>query len=322
MGYQIYSNCIGTYVFKDKKLVDEILLKKEDIPEHNRQIAAGGQTETDKAMLKKYAGAEVIGIKAVPPSWVLEASNDAKKLALFRQANILVTKRKVAESLNREYLVVQAINNIEEIDKVANNLSKRLREWYELYNPEFSKSIESHEKFSEIILKKKRKELLSELGLSEEQSMGADFSEKDIKPVMDLAEQISALFALRERQVKYVETSMKELAPNVEAIAGAMIGAKLLAIAGSLEKLALFPASTLQLLGAEKALFRHIKTGARPPKFGVIINHPFVAKAKPADKGKTARMLADKLSIAAKIDFFKGEFRGEQMKKELEEKLK
>ncbi|HII72111.1 TPA: C/D box methylation guide ribonucleoprotein complex aNOP56 subunit, partial [Candidatus Woesearchaeota archaeon] len=88
------------------------------------------------------------------------------------------------------------------------------------------------------------------------------------------------------------------------------------------EKMALMPASTIQLLGAEKALFRHMTTGAKPPKFGVIINHPLVTKAKKPDKGKVARTMADKISLAAKIDFFKGEFKGDDLRKELEERFK
>jgi nucleolar protein 56 len=211
---------------------------------------------------------------------------------------------------------------VDEIDKVINNLAKRLREWYELYNPEFSRSIESHEKFAELIQKKTRKELLKEVKISEQESMGAEISKKDLEPVMNLAKEISSLFSLRAEQIKYIEKSMKEQLPNVSAVCGEIIGAKLLAVAGSLEKLALFPASTVQMLGAEKALFRHIKTGAKPPKFGIIINHPLVTNAKQSEKGKVARMLADKISIAARIDFFKGEFRGDTLRKEVEKRFK
>ena len=96
-------------------------------------------------------------------------------------------------------------------------------------------------------------------------------------------------------------------------------GARLIALAGSFERLATLPASTIQILGAEKALFRHIKTGAKSPKHGVILQHPLVLDAKA--KGKAARQVADKISIAARIDFFKGEFRGDILIKELREKL-
>lgn len=297
-----YSNCIGTFVFKDRKLKQEKLYSNEEIIK-NAEKDAANQTQE------------------LPPQWILELFSQPKYLKRMREAALIITKRKVAGSLRPEQLIVQAVNNIEEIDRVANNLGKRLREWYELYNPEFSKSIESDEKFADLIQKKSRKELLKEAGCKEQESMGADIPKDDLKPMMDLAAQMTSLFALRARQAGYVEKAMKERLKNVEAVCGAMIGAKLLAVAGTLEKMALFPASTIQLLGAEKALFRHIKTGAKPPKFGVIINHPLVAKAKQGDKGKVARMLADKISIAAKIDFFKGEFRGDSLRRQVENRF-
>ena len=296
-----YVNCIGSFEFKNKKLASEKLFS-------NKEILENAKTGD--------------GSEELPPDWVLDFFNAPKYLALMRDSTMLITKRKMADSVGRDHLISQAVNNVDEIDKVANNLSKRLREWYELYNPEFSKSIESHEKFAELVQKKSKEELLKEAGANPAESMGAELTKEDLAPVLELASGISALYAMKEKQTKYIEGAMKELLPNVNAVAGPMIGAKLLAIAGSLEKLALFPASTIQLLGAEKALFRHIKTGARPPKFGVIINHPMVTRAKADVKGRAARVVADKISIAAKIDFFKGEFRGDDLRKEVEEKLK
>lgn len=297
-----YSNCIGTFKFKDNKLVEETLYSKQEIVKKNEAIEKGS--------------------KEVPPAYVLEALAQPKYVKLMREAILLITKRKIAVSVRPDHLIIQASNNIEEIDKVANNLSERLREWYELYNPEFSKSIESDEKFAELIQKKTKDELLAEIKMTAEESMGAEFDKEQLEPIMELARGITALFELRVKQTTYVQKMMQEVMPNVAAVAGAIIGAKLLSIAGSLEKIALFPASTIQLLGAEKALFRHIKTGAKPPKFGVIINHPIVARTKPDTKGKAARMLADKISIASKIDYFKGEFKGDQLRQQVEEKFK
>ena len=297
-----YTNIIGTFVFSDKKIVEEKLFNSKEILEYSKR------SSKDE--------------KIVPPSWILDFFNQKKYLARIKEAATLITKRRMAESVNFDNLIIQAVNNVDEIDKVANGLSKRLREWYELYNPEFSKSIESHEKFAELIQKKTKKELLKEVGVAVSESMGAELSQKDLAPIMELAKEISSLFDLRAKQVEYIEKSMKDNLPNITAVCGGIIGAKLLAVAGSIEKMALFPASTIQLLGAETALFRHIKTGARSPKYGIIINHPLVSHAKQDEKGKAARTVADKISIAAKIDYFKGEFRGDDLRKELEEKLK
>ncbi|NQU79367.1 Pre-mRNA processing ribonucleoprotein [Candidatus Woesearchaeota archaeon] len=315
----VYSNCIGIFLFKDKKLVEEKLFSRNEIILYCPKLEKGEIIPPEEALAKKH-DAKIVGKEKVTPRWVLEILSDDRYREKIREANIIITKRKVAGSVKKDNLIIQSANSIEEADKVANNLSKRLREWYELYNPEFSKSIESHEKFAELIQQKTKKELLDEINICQEETMGADLEKEDLAPILHLAAEISNLFNLREKQIDYVEKRMKENLPNVTAVAGGIIGAKLLAKAGSLEKMALFPASTIQLLGAEKALFRHIKTGAKPPKYGVIINHPLVTQA--TEKGKAARVLADKISIAAKIDLFKGEFIGDKLRKALEEKLR
>ena len=207
------------------------------------------------------------------------------------------------------------------MDKVVNILVKRLREWYSYYLPEFSRTIQSHEKFVELILKKSKNELLKEIRVRKEDSMGADLSNDDLKPMMALAEHMVSLYILKERQKTYLESVMRKYCPNMLAVAGPLIGAKLIEHAGSIRRLTQFPASTVQLLGAEKALFRHIKTGSRSPKYGLIYNHQLIAQAKKRDQGKVARGLADKISIAVKIDHFKGEFIGNKLKKELEKKF-
>ena len=114
---------------------------------------------------------------------------------------------------------------------------------------------------------------------------------------------------------------MTKYCPNLLELAGATIAARLIELGKGLKHLALLPASTVQLLGAEKALFRHLKTGSRSPKYGVIINHPLIQKAPRDKRGKAARMLADKLSLCARLDFFKGEFKALDYRIELEGKL-
>ena len=116
---------------------------------------------------------------------------------------------------------------------------------------------------------------------------------------------------------------MKKHCPNMLEVAGVLISAKLLEHAGSLRRLMMMPASTIQILGAEKALFRHLKTGkkAKPPKYGILSQHPLIGKVKKEEYGKVARTLADKISIAVKVDYFKGKFIGDKLKEELEKKF-
>jgi nucleolar protein 56 len=238
----------------------------------------------------------------------------------IRAECISQAKKTIQESINQDNFIVHSINNIEELAKVTNVLSKRLRDWYNIYLPEFSKKISDHETFVSLILEKDRKALIKELGLKE--SMGKDLEKKDLEPIIELAKKIRSLYELRDGLKKYLEKTMDEYCKNLNYITGSLLGAKLIEEAGSLKRLAMMPSSTIQLLGAEKALFRHIKTGARSPKHGFIFQHPLVSKARLKDRGRHARVLADKINIAVKTDYFKGEFNGDRLKKELEEKLR
>jgi len=241
------------------------------------------------------------------------------KLADLRKKNLELAKKGVKDSVNPDLFIINAVNNVEELQKIINNLSKRLREWYSLYFPELDKKVVEHENFVKLVLKADKKELVRELKLNDE--MGANLDKKEIEPILSLASTISDL--MRESQLleDYLEKTMKAYCPNLVMLAGALIGGKLLREAGSLKKLAMMRSSTIQLLGAEKALFRHIRTGAKPPKYGYLLQHQLVQKAKRADKGRAARQLADKIFVAVRMDFFKGEFIADKLLKELEAKF-
>ncbi len=237
-----------------------------------------------------------------------------ENLDKLRELNLKETRKKIKQSVTDDLMIVQAINHIGDLNKVINTLAKDLREWYSYYNPEFSKDTEQHEDFVDAILNKKDKK--------SKDSMGADLSKEDLAPLNELSKQIKELFNLRLKQESYVEEMMNKICPNISAIAGPLIGAKLLQHAGTLRKMIFMPSSTIQLLGAEEALFRHIKTGAKCPKYGVLHSHPLVAKAKRQEAGKAARVLASKISIASRVDYAKGKFIGDKLLKEVEAKLK
>jgi nucleolar protein 56 len=119
-----------------------------------------------------------------------------------------------------------------------------------------------------------------------------------------------------------MDASMEEVAPNVKSLVGSLLGARLIAIAGGLSNLARKPASTIQVLGAEKALFRSLKTGTRPPKHGIIFQHTLLHDAKRWQRGKIARALAGKLAIAARSDAYGGRYIGQDLKANLERRIK
>lgn len=241
-----------------------------------------------------------------------------KSLKELRKKNIKRSKEKIRESVSEDNYILNAINNIDDLAKVTNKLTKRLRDWYSIYLPEFSRKVSDNERFVELILEKDKDNIMGEMKIKE--SMGKDLSKRDLDPIIGLAKKIDSLYDLREELKAYLEKVMGEYCKNLLSVAGALLGAKLIREAGSLKKMAMMPSSTIQLLGAETALFRHLKTGSKPPKHGVILQHPIVSSAKKRNRGKNARILADKISLAAKTDYFKGEFIADRLLKELEDK--
>jgi len=228
-------------------------------------------------------------------------------LAELYEKNLEKTRKKLRESVSKDILLVQAIKNIEDLNKVINTLMKDLREWYGFYNPELVEV--SGDKLVFLILDGKDSK--------NKNSVGADLGKDDLEPMKKICSEIKNLSELKEKQVNYLEGLMKGLCPNLTAVAGALIGAKLIERAGSLKHLSELPASTIQLLGAEKALFRHIRNKKNlVPKYGVIYDHQLIANAK--NKGKMARKLADKIAIAVRVDYFKGKFVGDKLRKGLE----
>lgn len=239
---------------------------------------------------------------------------DIRAIRSIRDLNIRETKDKVKASVGFDNLIIQAISLLDESKKVSNVLVKRLREWYELYNPEFSMNVNDHQVFVRLICEGKDDKVKG--------SMGADLSKNDVDNIFSLAKKCNEIYNFMEQEDKYLKRIMKDNCPNINAVAGHLVGAKLIALAGSLKQLVLFPSSTVQILGAEKAFFRHIKSNAKMPKHGVIIQHPLVASSSKGEAGKRARALADKVLLAAKVDYFKGEFIGDKLIKELEGRFK
>ncbi len=234
----------------------------------------------------------------------------------FYEQNMALTKQGIREAVHEDQLIIQAIANLNELDKTVNLLSKRLREWYSLYLPELAESVADQQKYAELLTSKTRNELMKEI--QQQETMGAELKPFHLNEISLLGKEVLSLCELRKAHEQYLQSIMKEYCPNLLELAGTTIGAKLLEHSKGLKRLALLPASTIQLLGAEKALFRHLKSGSRSPKYGLIFQHPLIQKAERQNKGKAARALADKLSLCARIDYFKGEFRANIFQKELE----
>jgi len=227
----------------------------------------------------------------------------------------------IKESIGRDPFIIQAIRAVEELDKSINILVERLREWYGYHFPEMEKIVSDHKKFAELVAKFGRREKIEGMEDLASRSMGTELKDLDEEILKEYSKTLLKLFELRSKLVDYLEKNLKEFAPNLQNIAGTILAAKLISKAGSLEKLAKAAASTIQLMGAEKALFRFLRGRGKSPKHGIIFIHPYIQKAPKKLRGKIARALASKLSMAAKIDFYSKELRP-KLKQDLEERIK
>lgn len=232
---------------------------------------------------------------------------------IVHEISLNITRARLHEASKAEDLVlIQAINALDELDETTGKLAERLREWYSIHLPELDK-IKSHEYYVKLVAEYGDKDSIISSGFEEsdlkiETSIGADLEEPDILMLKELASSIKSLQTTKKSLNEYIDGKMGELAPNLKDLVGASLGAKLIAHVGGLKRLALLSSGTIQVLGAEKALFRHLKTGERPPKHGLIYQHPEVRGAKYWLRGKIARALASKISLAVRKDVFSGKF--------------
>ncbi len=248
-----------------------------------------------------------------------------------------ITKLRVKGAVEKRDLVVaQAIQTLDELDKSINMLMARVREWYGIHFPELDRLLEKHETYARLVVRLGNKDnfIVEKLekedvpkakaeGIAKvaEKSMGADITEADLEQIQTLSRDILNLYQLRQDLEGYLDSTMEEVAPNTKYLVGSLLGARLIAVAGGLTNLAKRPASTIQVLGAEKALFRSLKTGARPPKHGLIFQHTLLHDAKRWQRGKIARALAGKLAIAARADAFGGRNIGEELKAGMDKRI-
>jgi nucleolar protein 56 len=305
----------------------------------NADIASEAQRKLNiKAEVLKTSEAEALRARMEQIAVETGFVKDAKELGLWnRNVSMELAKLRIKGAAEkRDLIIAQAIQTLDDLDRTVNLFMGRLREWYGIHFPELDRLIEKHETYARLVtnlgyrdnfsfetlekesIPKERAEITAKAA---ETSMGADIAEQDLAEIQALSRNVLELYELRKKMENYVDKTMEEVAPNTRAIAGSLLGARLIAIAGSLQNLAMRPASTIQVLGAEKALFRSLKTGARPPKHGLIFQHALLHDAKRWQRGKIARALAGKLAIAARADAFGGRYVGDALKADVDKRI-
>lgn len=254
------------------------------------------------------------------------------------------SRAKVKFNVNRvDNMIIQAISLLDQLDKDINTFSMRIREWYGYHFPELVRIVNENYQYAQVCrIVGNRKTINNETPGKIEaalldsakaheiidaarSSMGMDVSDIDLVNILTFANRVVALTEYRKRLHAYLVSKMNAVAPNLSTLIGEQVGARLISHAGSLTNLAKYPASTVQILGAEKALFRALKTRGNTPKYGLIFHSSFIGRAAAKNKGRISRYLANKCSIASRIDCFSelqtAKF-GEKLREQVEERLR
>jgi len=263
--------------------------------------------------------------------------NEKQAVSFLAETLSSYTSEKLKDEMtNKDLLIIHAINAYDEYTEMINILYERLREWYGVYFPElkdFVKKIDRYASLIKDVLSRDEftEERLIERGYPKEKSKaiseaatkstGGMLSREDLEMIRSHAEQILNLINLREEVDEYLRNLLEEEAPNVSRLIGHKLAARLIAKAGGIRKLATLPSSTIQLLGAEKSLFLALRRGGKPPKHGVIFQHPFINQSPKVVRGRIARLLAGKIAIAARVDAFGGEFVGDKLLEEVSKRV-
>ena len=280
-------------------------------------------------------------IQNTKPAYIVQsnlAMNEIEATQALRNFAIEFSSVRVKEASEKLDLhIIQSVNALDELDKIINVVGARMREWYGLHFPELDNLIQSLIAYAEIVTKAGLREnitrqIIENAGMHDrkaeiimdaaKRSKGGDMTTENLVIVKKIAQEIISQSELRRILSDHIEIAMDLVAPNVKSLLTASVGARIIAKAGSLSRLAVLPASTIQVLGAEKALFRALKTGTRPPKHGLIFQHPLIHSAPRWQRGKIARAIASKVAIAARIDVYRHSEKDSSILERLERRIK
>ncbi|MCR5027280.1 MAG: ATP-binding protein [Methanobrevibacter sp.] len=321
----------GFYAFnEDRKLIakklfneEEILQKlieidNKEIPTEEKELINELSDDYDTIIIESNKRAsdynsEKVKVQNPNLAGLLVRSNYGEDLNNEIYQKFAIYKMKKAQSSEDKHLI-QAINSIDEIDESISKLIERIREWYALYFPEMD-LIKNNETYIKLIYENKTKEEIinakSDAFPEDMLDIEEDIDPADLEIMNNYAKSIYELQQTRKNIINYIDKKMETIAPNLKLLVGSSLGAKLISHAGGLKRLATYPSSTVQIMGAEKALFRHLKSGDRPPKYGLIYQHPQVRGSKWWNRGKIARLLASRISLAVRKDVFTHDFNPE-----------
>ncbi|UCG70180.1 MAG: ribosomal biogenesis protein [Thermoplasmata archaeon] len=303
----------GTFLYEDEAIKESKLFPKDtkEIVDRLKVVANGELLEEEKQIVKGLErfwvlderltklGGELIEEDIPYP----DPQDHGFSMDMLHEAMMSLAEEKTKAKITPQESITQASCALDDIIQSTNLLSERLHEWYGMHFPKQRRMIRDQE-FITLIIQQ------------------GDFDDQDLRPLSELAKTLSDLHERKAELEEYIKSEMENNAPNLSYLAGPIIGSRLIAKAQGLSRLARLPSGTIQVLGAEKALFRHLKDGSKPPKHGLIFQHPLVHRAPYWQRGKIARAFASKIALAAKMDEHSDKFIGEELKKDLMERIK
>ncbi|MFB6204350.1 MAG: NOP5/NOP56 family protein [Candidatus Nanohaloarchaea archaeon] len=240
--------------------------------------------------------------------------NDIRDRAIER------TRESLKQAADRDRLMMKAVDMLDQVNNDLNAEMERLRDWYAIHFPELEDEIGDSEDFVNILSRGVRRDELDAFSSMAEDSTGAELLEEDYRILEKTVETVEKKFEYREDLEEYIQSVAEEETPNLSALLGPLLTARLLSLAGGLEDMAKKPSSTVQMLGAEKALFRYLRGEGTPPKHGILFQHEFISSLPDSERGKMARFLANKAVIAARLDAYGDKEKGGELREECRDK--
>jgi nucleolar protein 56 len=230
------------------------------------------------------------------------------------------TKEELSEQDSEKHLI-KAVKTLEVVEGSINEKEERFRDWYSLHFPELVDEIRDIGQLAKILDDSVQRDDLEAFSEMAESSNGSEMGEKQKEIIETVLEDLNSNLELRDKLESYIKSSVKEEMPNLSKLLDPIIAAQILAQAGGLDELAKMPASTVQMLGAEKALFRYLRGNGTPPKHGILFEHEFVRPLPSNPRGKMARFLANKTVMAARLDNYGDKDKGEDLRQEARQKF-
>lgn len=319
----------GVFLCDGTKIIDKRLMSKDakHIAEKLAVLQSGSVLPEEKELSEGRVKLQVsdrrqaaLGRPTLFDSSFLKAEDFGFSNELMRESMMLLGKLRTSEPISKDKGLVQAIRSLDDLIESSNLMNERLHEWYGLHFPELADHAKDR-RYAELVSRYGERSVVMEHMDLDIESIGGDMDPGDMDAVMKLAGTLCVVYEEWDRTESYINSIVQDVCENVCALCGGPLAARLISLAGGLERLSSLPSSTVQMLGAEKAMFRHLRSGKKPPKHGIIFQHPMVHRAPYWQRGNIARTLASKISIAARIDQYGGEFRGDDLVKEMDERI-